>query len=41
MLGIGVFLFINSFHKISGHSVEILLPELDNFKQMIIDCLAK
>ncbi len=34
-------LFVNFFHKISGRSIEIWLLELDNFKQMIIDHLAK
>jgi hypothetical protein len=33
------YLFIFIFHKISSRSFELWLPEIDNFKQSIIDRL--
>jgi hypothetical protein len=34
-------LFNHFYHKISGRSIEMWLPEVQNFKQMIVDHLAQ
>jgi hypothetical protein len=34
-------LFINFYHKISGHSIKLCLGELDSFKQAILNRLAQ